>query len=62
MATEAARQHKRSVLEIVRGEMLSRALLVVVASVALVFASALMKSVSVQGGWIDSVASWLLGK
>jgi hypothetical protein len=62
MGTETARQHKRSVLEIVRGEMLSRAVLVVLASVALLFASVLMKSIGVQGGWLDSVATWLLGK
>jgi hypothetical protein len=62
MGIETARQHKRSVLEIVRGEMRSRAILVVVVSGALVFASVLMKSISVQGGWLDSVATWLLGK
>jgi hypothetical protein len=52
MGTESARQHKRSVLEIVRGEMLSRAILVVVASVALLFASVLMK-VNQRAGSVD---------
>jgi hypothetical protein len=52
MGTESARQHKRSVLEIVRGELLSRAILVVVASVALLFASVLMK-VNQRAGSVD---------